>query len=91
MRIPVLTQLLSVRSMMRYLPPKGTEGFDRVIVNGCNLCPPPPASIIASTLPKSNLQPPIIVTYRIYADNYISRYLYLHLQNRLTKDGKLMS
>ncbi|MDD5082891.1 MAG: hypothetical protein PHU08_05905, partial [Dehalococcoidales bacterium] len=45
-----LTQLLSVKSMSRNLPPKGTAAFDRPLVKGCSLSPAPPAIIIASTL-----------------------------------------
>src|SRR5208282_4314866 len=44
-----LRQLLSVKSIIRYLPPKGTAGFARCMVRGCRRSPFPPARIIAST------------------------------------------
>jgi len=44
-----LTQLLSVKSMSRNLPPNGTAPLDRLLVKGCNLSPAPPAIIIAKT------------------------------------------
>ena len=40
-RMPELTQLLSVKSMIRYLPPKGTDALDRPLVKGCSLSPAP--------------------------------------------------
>jgi len=43
-------QLLSVKSMSRNLPPKGTAALDRPLVKGCSLSPAPPAIIMASTL-----------------------------------------
>src|SRR5208337_2216618 len=42
-RRPECRQLLSVKSMMRYLPPKGTAGLARSAVSGCNREPTPPA------------------------------------------------
>src|SRR5436190_10909715 len=42
-RSPECKQLVSVKSTMRYLPPKGTAGLARSAVNGCNREPAPPA------------------------------------------------
>ena len=42
-------QLLRVKSMMRYFPPKGTAGLARWAVKGCSLDPIPPAKMSAST------------------------------------------
>src|ERR1700734_441143 len=42
-------KLLSTKSMMRYLPPKGTAGLARSLVNGYSRVPFPPASTIPST------------------------------------------
>jgi hypothetical protein len=49
-RIPELIQLLSVKSIRRNLPPKGTAGLDLTLVKGCSLSPVPPAIIITDTL-----------------------------------------
>src|SRR4030042_2794858 len=49
-RRPELRQLLSVKSMMRNLPPKVTADLDRYLVKGCSLSPVPPAITSASTL-----------------------------------------
>src|SRR5712692_2417051 len=46
LRSPELMQLLSVKSMMRYLPPKGTAGLARSAVSGCRRSPRPPARIM---------------------------------------------
>ena len=40
-------QLDRVRSMRRYIPPKGIAGFERSLVRGINLSPLPPAMIKA--------------------------------------------
>src|SRR4030042_624213 len=48
--IPELTQLLSVKSISRNLPAKGTAGFVRCLVKGSNLSPAPPAIISVSSL-----------------------------------------
>lgn len=45
-----MTQLLSVKSMSRNLPPNGTAALDRCLVKGCSLSPAPPAIIIVKTL-----------------------------------------
>src|SRR4030043_532651 len=49
-RIPELIQLLSVKSISRNLPPKGTAGLDLTLVKGCSLSPVPPAITITDTL-----------------------------------------
>src|SRR5712671_5255735 len=49
-RSPECRQLLSVKSMMRYRPPKGTAGLARSAVNGCRREPIPPARITLITL-----------------------------------------
>src|SRR5579859_3275032 len=46
---PEFTELLRTKSMMRYLPPKGTAGLERSCVSGCRRSPLPPASTTAST------------------------------------------
>ena len=43
-RSPEFRQLLSVKSMMRYFPPKGTAGLARCSVRGWRRSPFPPAS-----------------------------------------------
>src|SRR6185295_1105479 len=43
-RSPELMQLLSVKSMIRYGPPKYTAGFARSLVSGESRSPAPPAS-----------------------------------------------
>src|SRR2546430_7584342 len=48
--MPELTQLLRVKSMMRYLPANGTAGLARFSERRLNRSPWPPARIIASTL-----------------------------------------
>jgi hypothetical protein len=48
-RSPELIQLLSVKSMSRYLPPNGTAAFDRSPVKGRSLSPTPPAITITNT------------------------------------------
>src|SRR2546421_294623 len=48
--MPELTQLLRVKSMMRYLPANGTAGLARFCERRLNRSPWPPARIIASTL-----------------------------------------
>ena len=48
--MPELIQLLSVKSISLNFPAKGTAGFERPSVNGFNLAPAPPASIMANTL-----------------------------------------
>ena len=49
-RMPELMQLLRVKSMIKYLPPNGTDALERFDVRGCSLSPAPPAIIIACTL-----------------------------------------
>jgi hypothetical protein len=46
-RTPELTQFDSVKSMMRYLPPKGTAGLQRQSVSSFRRLPRPPASTTA--------------------------------------------
>src|SRR5205085_5722328 len=46
LRSPELMQLLSVKSMMRYGPPKYTAGLARSFVSGYRRSPTPPASTI---------------------------------------------
>lgn len=46
-RSPECRQLLRVKSIIRYLPPKGTAGFARYRVSGCSRSPAPPARMIA--------------------------------------------
>src|SRR6266496_290151 len=48
--IPELTQLESVKSMMRYFPAKGTAGLARFWERRLKRSPWPPARMIASTL-----------------------------------------
>ena len=45
--IPELTQLLSVKSMIRYLPPNGTAGLARTEDRIDSRSPSPPARITA--------------------------------------------
>ena len=45
-RSPECRQLLSVKSMMRYRPPKGTAGLALSAVNGCRREPIPPARMM---------------------------------------------
>src|ERR1035438_3606311 len=47
-RRPECRQLERVKSMTRYLPPKGTAGFARSAVNGCRRDPLPPARRMVS-------------------------------------------
>ncbi len=49
LRSPELMQLLSVKSMIRYGPPKYTAGFARSLVNGYRRSPAPPASTMTRT------------------------------------------
>src|SRR5882672_1653597 len=49
-RSPECRQLLSVKSMMRYRPPKGTAGLARSAVNGCRRDPTPPARMMLMAL-----------------------------------------
>ena len=69
-RIPELIQLLSVKSISRNLPPKGTAGLDRTFVKGCSLSPVPPASMIVSNL--STAINPRIPTAAFYSDDIFS-------------------
>src|SRR5436309_13725684 len=46
---PEFRQLLMGTSISRYLPPRGTAGFDRSCVRGKRRFPAPPARIIEST------------------------------------------
>ncbi len=43
LRSPEFKQLLSVKSMIRYFPPKGTAGLARCAVSGLSRSPFPPA------------------------------------------------
>src|SRR2546426_4468924 len=45
-RSPECRQLLRVKSMMRYRPPKGTAGLALSAVNGCRREPIPPARMM---------------------------------------------
>src|SRR2546421_10785587 len=47
-RNPEFRQLLIGISTMRYLPPRGTAGFDRSFVNGNKRVPAPPPITMAS-------------------------------------------
>src|ERR1017187_6467097 len=47
--MPELMKLLSTKSMMRYLPPKGTAGLARSLVRGQSRVPLPPARTMPST------------------------------------------
>src|ERR1039458_1460360 len=47
--IPELTKLLRTKSMIRYLPPKGTAGLARSRVSGKSRVPLPPASTTPKT------------------------------------------
>ena len=49
LRIPLLRQFESEKSIMRYAPPKGTAGFARSRVSGSKREPLPPASTTANT------------------------------------------
>src|SRR6476469_2655651 len=49
LRSPELRQLLSVKSMIRYGPPKYTAGLERSFVSGDSRSPAPPASTIVTT------------------------------------------
>ncbi len=46
LRSPELMQLLRVKSMIRYLPPKGTAGLARSAVSGWRRSPRPPDRIM---------------------------------------------
>ena len=48
-RSPELMQLLSVKSMMRYGPPKYTAGLARSLVSGYKRSPAPPARTMTTT------------------------------------------
>ena len=48
MSMPLLAQLLSGKSMIRYLPPKETAGFATFFVRSLNRLPRQPAFIMAS-------------------------------------------
>src|ERR1700685_717356 len=50
-------KLLSTKSIMRYLPPKGTAGLARSLVSGYSRVPFPPASTIPSTRSRIGCQP----------------------------------
>src|SRR5574344_474054 len=54
-RMPELTQLDNTKSMMRYLPPKGTAGLARHWVSARRRLPSPPARTSASVLRVSAL------------------------------------
>ena len=60
-RSPLLIQLDSAKSTIRYPPANGTAGFARSRVNGSSREPLPPASMTAITLFKS----PLLYCYRI--------------------------
>src|SRR5215813_7687013 len=65
-RKPEWRQLLSVKSMIRYRPPKGTAGFALSAVNGCNREPIPPARmilIVLSSMPTSGLIGPSLARF----------------------------
>src|SRR3970040_1965895 len=47
--MPELMKFDRTKSMIRYLPPKGTAGFARSLVKGCSRSPRPPARITART------------------------------------------
>src|SRR3970040_1188444 len=47
--MPELTRLDRTKSMMRYLPPNGTAGFARSLVNGKRRSPRPPAKTTPRT------------------------------------------
>src|SRR5215831_13875002 len=49
-RRPECRQLLRVKSMMRYRPPKGTAGLALSAVNGCRREPAPPAKMMLIVL-----------------------------------------
>src|SRR5262252_7403222 len=53
--IPELTQFESVKSMMRYLPAKGTAGFARFSVRTPSREPSPPARMTARALTRPAL------------------------------------
>src|SRR6266852_2708689 len=59
-RSPERRQLLSVKSMMRYRPPKGTAGLALSAVNGCRREPMPPARMMQIVF--SGVRPSIKVT-----------------------------
>ena len=50
LRNPEFRQLLNVKSITLYIPPKGTAGFALSFVSGYNLSPWPPARIMVSIL-----------------------------------------
>ena len=50
LRMPLLRQFESVKSMMRYRPPNGTAGLARSRVSGSSREPLPPANTTAKTL-----------------------------------------
>src|SRR5580658_14521 len=58
--MPELMKLLRTKSMIRYLPPKGTAGLARSFVNGNNLVPLPPASTMPRTRIRIDSQPRLI-------------------------------
>src|SRR6266540_1972376 len=55
--MPELMKLLRTKSMIRYLPPKGTAGLARSLVSGWRRVPFPPASTIPSTRSCISLRP----------------------------------
>jgi hypothetical protein len=48
-RIPAFARFDKTKSIKRYVPPNGTAGFARSIVNGISRLPSPPARTIAKT------------------------------------------
>src|SRR5262245_17957791 len=67
-RRPEWMQFESVKSMMRYAPPKGTEGFARLAVSGIRRSPWPPARmkvrVSRSSVGSDTWSPPLARTDR---------------------------
>src|ERR1700722_8611574 len=62
-RRPECRQLESVKSMMRYLPPKQTAGLARSAVRGCKRAPTPPARRTERVF--SNIKTPVCFDRRM--------------------------
>ena len=59
--MPLFTQLLSVKSMMRNFPANGTAGLARASESTVSRVPSPPANIIASVFMVKSLIVTVIV------------------------------
>src|SRR5262252_1809793 len=86
--MPELTKLLSTKSMMRYLPPKGTAGLARSRVSGKRRVPLPPARTMprtrrrAGVVGKSDLGSGIEFTGKRVLPEQLSRRWYQRVRRR---------